>query len=304
MTGIPILCLFLLHLSSNIFAAEDNSNLLPDNTICGMTRDSKIVGGQLTGLNEFPWMALIAYDTPSGRSFHCGGSLISKRYILTAGHCVNKVPKTWTIATVRLGENDLNQEIDCESDRPGIDDCADEPIDVGVEATFVHEQYDPNTISQHHDIALLRLNKDVNFSEWVSPICLPTTAEIREKDFAGADLFVSGWGSTETSPQSNLKLKVDVPVKSDSECISKYLRGANVQLIANQLCAGGVKGKDSCTGDSGGPLMVLNRTPKEDNWYAIAIVSFGPTNCGLQNWPGVYTKVTPYMPWILSKMKP
>lgn len=72
-----------------------------------------------------------------------------------------------------------------------------------------------------------------------------------------------------------------------------------------QLCAGGKKGRDSCRGDSGGPLMGMDVTPEgEANWYSIGVVSFGPSPCGMQNWPGVYTKVANYMPWIVGKLKP
>lgn len=52
--------------------------------------DDKILGGEETGLSEFPWLALLQYKKNNGRgfTFACGGSLISRRYVLTAAHCV------------------------------------------------------------------------------------------------------------------------------------------------------------------------------------------------------------------------
>lgn len=51
--------------------------------------------------------------------------------------------------------------------------------------------------------------------------------------------------------------------------------------------------------------MGMDVTPEgEANWYSIGVVSFGPSPCGMQNWPGVYTKVANYMPWIVGKLKP
>lgn len=52
--------------------------------------EDRILGGQKTGLSEFPWMALLQYRKNNGRgfTFACGGALISKRYVLTAAHCV------------------------------------------------------------------------------------------------------------------------------------------------------------------------------------------------------------------------
>ena len=62
-----------------------------------------------------------------------------------------------------------------------------------------------------------------------------------------------------------------------------------------------ISGEDSCGGDSGGPLMVY----KNDVTYQIGVVSFGtggklPCGFGI---PGVYTKVTKFLPWIAKNLK-
>ena len=55
-------------------------------------------------------------------------------------------------------------------------------------------------------------------------------------------------------------------------------------------------GKDSCTGDSGGPL--ISRQGEEEPMYLKGIVSFGARRCGEKGIPGVYTKVSEYIRWI------
>ena len=60
-------------------------------------------------------------------------------------------------------------------------------------------------------------------------------------------------------------------------------------------------GKDSCRGDSGGLLMVQEYPFAP--WYQIGLVSFGTSYCGVGA-PGVYTKITNYLPWIESKLQP
>lgn len=75
------------------------------------------------------------------------------------------------------------------------------------------------------------------------------------------------------------------------------------RVITNrQLCAGGNAGIDSCTGDSGGPLMAKN--PSNNHWMAVGVVSYGPNPCGARGMPGIYTRVGAYIDWILSKMRP
>lgn len=69
------------------------------------------------------------------------------------------------------------------------------------------------------------------------------------------------------------------------------------------MCAGGQGGKDSCKGDSGGPLMWENQRGKKF-YELVGVVSFGPFPCGEENEPGVYTKVHEYIPWIRQNVKP
>lgn len=68
------------------------------------------------------------------------------------------------------------------------------------------------------------------------------------------------------------------------------------------MCAGGDRGYDTCKGDSGGPLMKFDQS-KTPNWYLVGIVSFGSAQCGLANFPGIYTRVDHFMDWILRNIK-
>jgi len=116
-------------------------------------------------------------------------------------------------------------------------------------------------------------------------------------------LQVAGWGKTESRSSSNVKLKLSLPLVDQDQCNQVY-GNVSVQLGYGQICAGGQRGKDSCRGDSGGPLMTVEALPDgSGRWSVVGVVSFGPSPCGMPGWPGVYTKVQDFVPWILSKLR-
>lgn len=96
---------------------------------------------------------------------------------------------------------------------------------------------------------------------------------------------------------------VEVDGVSLEQCNRVYSM-LNVRIESKQVCAGGEQGLDSCNGDSGGPLMAQDRSDsKNPIQYLVGIVSFGPRQCGTRGWPGVYTRVSAFTDWILSKMR-
>lgn len=99
--------------------------------------------------------------------------------------------------------------------------------------------------------------------------------------------------------QSNVKKQLDLPVNEQRECVQKF-KARNINIASSQICAGGEFAKDSCDGDSGGPLM---RPAYMKRWYLEGIVSFG-NRCGLEGWPGVYTRVADYVDWIQRSIRP
>jgi len=122
---------------------------------------------------------------------------------------------------------------------------------------------------------------------------------------------VVGWGRTETAKDDEIKIVstarqqyLKLPAVSNTDCISKYQSVLNADLTGNimpsqHLCAGGEKGKDSCKGDSGGPLMA--RQDDISPWQIVGVVSGGTKICGIGA-PGIFTRVTQYDQWIRDNM--
>ncbi|XP_055525812.1 trypsin-7-like [Wyeomyia smithii] len=244
---------------------------------CGERNDaSRIVGGQPTGINEFPWMARLSYFN----RFYCGGMLINDRYVLTAAHCVKGF--MWFLIKVTFGEHNR---------------CDDS---VRPETRFVLRAIAQkfSFLNFDNDIALLRLNDRVPITDFIRPICLPTDPE---QTYVGRNATITGWGTLkEDGKPSCILQEADVPVISNDVCSSETNYTSSM-ITANMMCAGylGVGGRDSCQGDSGGPL-VAERPDKR--YELIGVVSWG-NGCARPYYPGVYTRVTQYLVWIKENSK-
>ncbi|KAF2902218.1 hypothetical protein ILUMI_03968 [Ignelater luminosus] len=273
------------------------TSVLPDRTVCGLESDSeRIFGGEQTKLDEFPWMVALEFNKKgthkSEGDILCGGSLINTRYVLTAAHCLE--PSGLKLVNVRLGEWNTKSDSDCEELFDQIE-CADKVVRINIEETIAHPYFSRRTYN--NDIGLIKLERDVAYTDYIRPICLPR----RNLPVApiGTLMTVTGWGTTENGTLSNVKLKVRLPLVSNEICQQKLLRGKDVG--ANQLCVGGDPGKDACQGDSGGPLMRIfeDVTTAQSQWYLEGVVSKGQ-GCGRAGLPAVYTRVSRYISWIIS----
>ncbi|KAK5649797.1 hypothetical protein RI129_000826 [Pyrocoelia pectoralis] len=269
---------------------------------CGIQYSTnRIFGGTMTDLHEFPWMTLLIYQTEKGPGLACGGVLISRKYVLTAAHCVTgtSVRKIGNLIAVRLGEYNIDTPVDCDNDE--IDeDCALPHLDIFIESSIPHPNYTAGSSGRYNDIALIKLKQAVNYTKDVQPICLARTSQMPNWNNPGTNLYICGWGQTETRETgSSIKLKAQVPVVRDNICAKSYAR-SGIVLSNTQICAGGGN-EDSCKGDSGGPLMFEdNSDPTEIQWYAVAVISFGAQPCATIGVPAVYTKLTPYLDWIYT----
>lgn len=269
-----------------------SSNTLPDRSICGIERETqRLIGATTAGIDEFPWMGLIRYNNEEGVDvgFKCGATLINNRYLLTAAHCILTSPEPITVVSVRLGEWKLSTDVDCIYNI-AISTCSDPVVDVNVDQQIPHPYF--SSSNGNNDIGLLRLETDVTYTDFIRPICLPPLN--LPPPPVGTIMTVCGWGATEEGSQSDTKSKIEIPLISNSDCeksVSKFTR-----ITPNQVCAGGVEGKDACKGDSGGPLMRVY-VDDTSQWYQEGVVSRG-RGCGKKGFPGVYTRVARYVNWI------
>lgn len=281
------------------------SRIAFDSDSCGIqSYVAKIRGGQLAEIDEFPWMAMLLYEREKNQvAQQCGGALISRTYVITAAHCVtgkNFETSKGRLKYVRLREYNIHTNPDCVYDN-NLKDCSEDMIDLPPQAIIPHPQYESESTSQQHDIALIRIAQTPPFTDFLRSICLPEL-NFESSATPGKKLSVSGWGRTDIFKDnlgpdvpSPIKLKLSLPYVDREQC-SKTFRAWQFTLGPGQMCAGGERAKDTCGGDSGSPLMSYDM--KRGIWFITGVVSLGVRGCGVEGLPGVYTNVHHYLPWI------
>ncbi|KAI4550472.1 hypothetical protein MJT46_018637 [Ovis ammon polii x Ovis aries] len=160
----------------------------------------------------------------------------------------------------------------------------------GVQEIIIHDQYEK--AESGYDIALLKLETAMNYTDSQRPICLPSKGD---RNVMYTECWVTGWGYRKLRDKiQNTLQKAKVPLMTNEECQEGYRK----HRITNKMVCAGYRegGKDACKGDSGGPLSCKHN----EVWHLVGITSWGE-GCGQKERPGIYTNVIEYMDWILEK---
>ncbi|XP_071067595.1 mastin-like [Dasypus novemcinctus] len=246
-----------------------------------------IVGGRDVSVRKSPWQVSLRFDDQSSQQWEhvCGGSLVHPQWVMTAAPYVEPSGvEAWAVR-VQVGQLKLY-----DNDRL-----------TKVTQIILHPKYNVSLSAKGGaDIALLKLEAPVALSKYVRAVTLPPAA----LSVPEMSCWVTGWGNIKSGrkcqdrrggaipcfPPWNLQ-QVEVPIVSNERCRRQY-QLVDLPIREDMLCAG-AKFRGPCQGDSGGPLVCNMKS----TWLQVGVVSFGAC-CGLPNYPGVYARVSSYVPWI------
>jgi len=219
--------------------------------------------------------------------YQCGASLLDDGVILTAAHCVSSLRAGDVV--VRCGEwNAQNEDEEVEHQERQVQEIKIHPL-------F-------NNGNHHNNFALLFLETNMVREKHIHPACLPQPCV----NYNSQNCVANGWGKDKFGDggrYSAIMKEVVYPVVEHFQCQEKLRQtrlGGFFELDNSFICAGGVKGVDTCKGDGGSPLTC--RINGSNRWVQAGIVSWG-IGCGEEGTPAVYANVASAVCWVDNEVK-
>jgi len=209
-------------------------------------RSANIVNGQdVDSPGKYPWQASLQYR--SSRFHFCGGSVISKRFVITAAHCVDSAGASSRM--VVLGQHDQNRYYG-------------KPQEYYITRFIVHPSWRSSTIT--NDIALIELSSDIVYNEYIQPVGMDLEGQYHSAE----QCVITGWGRLSGGGSSpNVLQEAPTSIQSARQCSQRTTRPAQVCVYNGNSGA--------CNGDSGGPLSCKFG----GEWKLVGIASFVYGSC-------------------------
>lgn len=251
------------------------------------TTTPKIIDGYLVDVNKYGWMGGLV-TVASGKQYICGANYIGSfdgfHFVLTAAHCISQ---SFERAIAVFNTNNLRNAVSS-NDTIWL---------INYHTKVIHESYNPVDIL--NDVGIVIFNDEIDVE--------PTIAYLADHSLHLEDqetVSVIGYGYTaynipgdDYTPAENADYElreVEMQIFPDDNCAQIYHNVSLITDMESEVCAFS-KGKGSCHGDSGGPLIATRGSQK----VVVGLVSWG-VQCAdtMPIYPDVYTRISFYKSWI------
>ncbi|XP_059044843.1 chymotrypsin-like elastase family member 2A [Achroia grisella] len=260
-----------------------------------------IVNGQPTKPGDWPWHGAIYRLEQSSVRYICGGTLLSKTFVLTAAHCVtiSGNPVLPEILSIIFGKYHLI----------GGDIATQERE---IQQIIVHEEFNASRLN--NDIALMKMKTEVSYDDYVQPACLWHANAYKKLPVGSIMGTVVGWGFNHNDQLASTLHQVVLPKILENHCIKSNTAFFGLLLNNRKFCAGYRNGTSACNGDSGGAYQVFVPDVTGDSsanatgsWHVRGIVSLAMSRpnepiCDNRQY-SLFTDVSAFVGWIKTYVK-
>ncbi|PVU98963.1 hypothetical protein BB559_001128 [Furculomyces boomerangus] len=306
----------------------------------------RIIGGVDANISNYPFSVLVKITSSGNGGATCGGSIISSNWILTAGHCLVKLkernwnsdkkrPINWgnnrtqehritNNEHIKPRKSDFDQRMDTFQDNPNY--YITNPQNIGiyygssikkkmkrmqVKNVIVHPGVDLHTF--RNDVALLELENPIPFSKSVNSVKISLAYIPSEMP-----LTAVGWGVSKTSNREIPNSLRATSLLTGSQEICRKTRSSFIDNNGDVICCPSFEGRDTCFGDSGGPLIAYELAQEKNSTESgsedvsekvpclLGITSYGdttspkPFTCADPEGLGFYTHAAHFIDFIAN----
>ncbi|KAI1699083.1 trypsin domain-containing protein [Ditylenchus destructor] len=256
-----------------------------DNDKCGVSDfpddniGERIINGAKVPQGKYPWLAFMPHPG-------CTATIVSRNYILTAGHCVcvTYPPPSTPQPCDPIDVSMLTVVVGSVNKTKGQE--------LKVKNAIHHKKFvfpSPKDEGVLHDIGLLELEEPLNFTKNIRRVCL--SGKHQEGD-PKKKVVITGWGDITGQDTRPIVLREGTArVADDKTCQKTYS-----DYDAYMICIASRNNTKAFHGDSGGPAMVR----ENGRWSEVENFKLRRNEVDFDI-PIIYARVSSFCNWIAKK---